>query len=66
MVDVWNDPVPDPVDPCTRRCGVSSVTGWCRGCYRTLTEIADWERLTKDEQLEVLDKAKQRENQSRK
>jgi predicted Fe-S protein YdhL (DUF1289 family) len=51
---VCDDPVPEPVDPCNRQCGVSSVTGFCRGCFRKLDEIAKWDRMEKDEQIEVL------------
>jgi len=51
---VWDDPIPEAVDPCTRQCGVSSVTGLCRGCFRKLDEIAKWEQMTKDEKIQVL------------
>jgi len=51
---VWDDPVPEPVSPCTNQCGVSSVTGYCGGCFRKLDEIAKWDQMEKDEQLEVL------------
>lgn len=52
--DVWANPIPDPVDPCNRNCGVNSTTGYCRGCFRKLDEIAKWAGLEKDEQIEVL------------
>lgn len=28
--------------PCTGVCAIDPVTGWCRGCLRTLDEIAAW------------------------
>lgn len=28
--------------PCTHVCRMSSQTGWCEGCYRTLDEIVQW------------------------
>ncbi len=33
-----------PHSPCINVCNIGS-TGWCRGCYRTLDEIAGWTRL---------------------
>ncbi|MGH6969184.1 MAG: DUF1289 domain-containing protein [Stellaceae bacterium] len=31
--------------PCIRLCVIDSRTGFCRGCWRTLTEIAAWPTL---------------------
>lgn len=28
--------------PCTNVCVLDPVTGWCRGCGRTIDEIARW------------------------
>ena len=28
--------------PCTGLCALDVVTGWCRGCGRTLDEIGGW------------------------
>jgi hypothetical protein len=33
-----------PNSPCINICSIGP-TGWCRGCYRTLDEIAGWTRL---------------------
>jgi predicted Fe-S protein YdhL (DUF1289 family) len=38
--------------------------GYCRGCYRTLTEIADWSELSNMEKLEVLSQLQARKPQS--
>jgi predicted Fe-S protein YdhL (DUF1289 family) len=35
-----------PPSPCTGICRIDPATGWCEGCARTLTEIADWPMLT--------------------
>ena len=37
------DPVPSP---CTGVCRMDEATGWCRGCRRTLEEIARWSAMT--------------------
>lgn len=39
--------------PCISVCQMDEQTGLCRGCYRTLDEIADWGRLTDDERLKA-------------
>jgi uncharacterized protein len=28
--------------PCNKVCEIDDATGWCRGCGRTLGEIAAW------------------------
>jgi predicted Fe-S protein YdhL (DUF1289 family) len=58
--DVWAKPTPKPKDPCNRQCGVSSQTGLCRGCFRTLNEVADWYGMDEGKQREVLEKVEQR------
>lgn len=35
----------DPPSPCTSICRIDRATGYCQGCKRTLTEIADWPML---------------------
>lgn len=34
------------VTPCIQVCAVDGESGLCLGCFRTLSEIADWSRLT--------------------
>ena len=43
-----------PPSPCTSVCRIDAETGWCEGCRRTLTEIADWPMLTATEKRAVL------------
>jgi len=31
--------------PCVAVCEMDPATGWCKGCQRTLDEIADWALL---------------------
>ena len=45
----------EPVrSPCTSVCTMDDSTGWCRGCYRTLDEIAAWSALDDDDKRAVL------------
>lgn len=43
-----------PPSPCTGICRIAPATGWCEGCRRTLTEIADWPMLSAREKAELL------------
>lgn len=40
--------------PCTDVCVIDPVTGWCRGCQRTIFEITAWPSLSNDEKQEIL------------
>jgi uncharacterized protein len=44
----------DPPSPCNGVCRIDETTGWCRGCQRTLDEIADWSMMTRDRKRAVL------------
>ncbi|HZP86365.1 MAG TPA: DUF1289 domain-containing protein [Burkholderiales bacterium] len=46
--------------PCVKICALDPVTQLCRGCYRSMEEIADWLEYTADEKLEVLARVEQR------
>lgn len=35
--------------PCNSVCRMDETSGWCRGCARTLDEIASWSRLPDDD-----------------
>lgn len=43
-------PVPSP---CIDVCRMDESTGWCRGCQRTIDEIAAWSSLSEDGRREV-------------
>jgi predicted Fe-S protein YdhL (DUF1289 family) len=49
-----------PSSPCTGVCRIDAATGWCRGCARTLTEIADWPMLSPREKEALLQRLAQR------
>ncbi|MBL8535358.1 MAG: DUF1289 domain-containing protein [Betaproteobacteria bacterium] len=40
--------------PCIKVCVMDDATGLCRGCLRTLDEIAYWSSYTADERRAVL------------
>ena len=40
--------------PCTSVCVIDPVTGLCRGCFRTLEEIAAWIDLSASEKRSVI------------
>jgi predicted Fe-S protein YdhL (DUF1289 family) len=37
-------------------CALDPQTGWCRGCLRTLDEIAQWIEMTAEDKLATLDR----------
>ncbi|HEU4620686.1 MAG TPA: DUF1289 domain-containing protein [Burkholderiaceae bacterium] len=39
--------------PCMSVCQIDPASGWCRGCFRTLDEIADWSVLDADEKRAI-------------
>ncbi|WP_251369485.1 DUF1289 domain-containing protein [Polynucleobacter sp. AP-Elch-400A-B2] len=49
--------------PCINWCDINPDNGFCRGCYRTLPEIADWSKLSNSNKLEVLEKLQARKPQ---
>ena len=51
--------------PCNKICVMNEATGLCRGCYRTLDEIARWGTMSDEEREEVIGKLAVRRAQSR-
>jgi len=43
-----------PVSPCVGVCTLDTATHLCRGCARTIAEIADWPRLGAEEKRRIL------------
>ncbi|MEQ6888550.1 DUF1289 domain-containing protein [Halomonas sp. CS7] len=44
---------PRPASPCTKVCRIDEATDNCRGCGRTLDEIARWGSMNAEEREEV-------------
>lgn len=40
--------------PCINVCSVEEDTGLCRGCFRTLEEVARWPHMNDDERRAVM------------
>lgn len=53
---------PAPPSPCINVC-VLDADGLCRGCLRTLDEIARWMSLTPSEQRQVIETLAERRRQ---
>jgi predicted Fe-S protein YdhL (DUF1289 family) len=47
-------PTDEVASPCTSVCEMDPATGFCRGCFRTLDEIAAWSVLDADGKRAVL------------
>lgn len=48
-----------PNSPCLNICSLDGQ-GVCRGCFRTIAEIAGWARMDPAEQLAVIQRAEKR------
>lgn len=46
----------EPPSPCIRVCELDARTQTCRGCRRTLDEIAGWSGFSADEKRAILRK----------
>ncbi len=44
-----------PTSPCTAVCVLDPASGFCRGCYRTIDEIAGWASLGAAEKRAILE-----------
>jgi predicted Fe-S protein YdhL (DUF1289 family) len=42
------------LSPCIAVCVMDTRTGWCKGCYRTIGEIAGWLNMNDAERHAVL------------
>ena len=40
--------------PCVRDCRVDQITGFCVGCFRTLTEISYWASYTNEQRRRLM------------
>lgn len=40
--------------PCIKVCVLDAASGLCRGCHRTLEEIADWSAMSDAERAAVI------------
>lgn len=54
MTDLPDRPPPPIKTPCIKVCVVDGESGLCMGCYRKLSEVAGWSKLTDAERDAVL------------
>ncbi|WP_082992739.1 DUF1289 domain-containing protein [Erythrobacter sp. QSSC1-22B] len=40
--------------PCNQICQIDRPTGFCTGCGRTLDEIAEWPKASRERKLRIL------------
>ena len=46
---------PAPIKtPCIKVCVIDGETGLCMGCYRELTEVAAWQKLSEEDRARIL------------
>lgn len=45
--------MPQTPSPCINVCQIDAASGQCRGCWRTLDEIAHWSVLEEDEKKAI-------------
>ena len=48
-------PTPAPIQtPCIKVCVIDGETGLCMGCYRALTEVAAWQKLSDVDRARIM------------
>lgn len=50
----------DLYSPCNGFCNIDSKTNLCRGCFRKMSEIVEWQNYSDIQKMEVLERVKQR------
>ena len=46
---------PAPIKtPCIKVCVIDGESGLCMGCYRQLSEVAGWAKLTDDDRARIM------------
>lgn len=50
--------------PCINWCDINPENTYCRGCFRTLNEIASWSELSDQEKLAVWSELEMRKPQT--
>jgi predicted Fe-S protein YdhL (DUF1289 family) len=57
---------PAPVSPCVAVCIMDPATGFCRGCWRSIGEIAGWLDFSPEEKRRVVADAATRKAEAEK
>jgi len=57
---------PAPIKtPCIKVCVIDGESGLCMGCYRKLSEVAGWAKLTDEERASIMDELASRRGRIR-
>ena len=65
MTDVPATP-PAPIKtPCIKVCVVDGESGLCLGCYRRLSEVAGWAKLSDEDRARIMAELPSRRNRIR-
>lgn len=56
----WDRIFGEPSSPCVDVCEMDYAANICRGCYRTLDEIAAWGYANEDEKQRILNNTEER------
>ncbi|MDP3746908.1 MAG: DUF1289 domain-containing protein [Phenylobacterium sp.] len=57
---------PAPIKtPCIKVCVVDGESGLCMGCYRKLSEVAGWAKLTDEARASIMDELSSRRDRIR-
>jgi uncharacterized protein len=59
-----SDPPQNVPSPCIKVCLLDLSTGLCRGCLRTVDEIAEWMEMSPEEKLATLERVAGRRAQA--
>lgn len=60
------DAPPRPIaTPCIKVCVVDGESGLCLGCYRTLPEVASWQKLDEAERTRIMSELASRRSRIR-
>lgn len=54
MSDLPPRPPPPIKTPCIKVCVIDGETGLCMGCYRELTEVAAWQKLSDEDRARIM------------
>jgi predicted Fe-S protein YdhL (DUF1289 family) len=52
--------LPEIVSPCISVCEMDEQAGICKGCYRTLAEIATWSRISNEDRWDIVQQLRER------
>jgi predicted Fe-S protein YdhL (DUF1289 family) len=58
------DNAPEVVSPCVSVCEMDQQRGVCKGCLRTLEEIATWSRMSNQQRWDIVQSLRSRRSEA--